>query len=130
MWLRFLPIAACLLTSCATLRTYPGERRGASEVARLRPAVMPARLILIDTIDEHALGWLQDRAELLPGEHSARITIVLRGRDQQIQLTHSLRFRAEAGRDYVVYSETDLSGPRTFIVDDRSGDVVAETPAD
>jgi hypothetical protein len=125
-WLRASFAAVLLLASCATLRTYPGARRDAPDVACLRPAVMPARLILIDAIDDQRLGWLQDRAEILPGEHTARVTVVLRGRDHQTQFTHSLRFRAEAGRDYIVYSETDLSGPRIFILDDRAGSVVAE----
>ena len=124
--LRLLQVAALLLAGCATLRLYPGEPRDSSRIACLRPAIMPARLILIDAVDDLALGWLQDRVELPPGEHTARVTVILRGRERQTQFTHSLRFRAEPGRNYIVYAEPDLYGPRTFILDDQMGSVVAE----
>jgi hypothetical protein len=120
-------LAACLLAGCATLRTYSGAPRDASQIARVLPAVMPSRLILLDAVDGSSLGWLQDRAELLPGTHTARVTAVLRGREQELQFTHELTFMAEPGRDYLVYAELDAYGPRTFILDDRSGRIVAET---
>ena len=119
-------LAALLLASCATLRTYSGAPRDASQTARLRAAVMPSRLILLDAVDGSSLGWLQDRAELLPGAHTARVTAVLRGREHELQFTHELTFTAEPGRDYLVYAELDAYGPRTFILDDRSGRIVAE----
>jgi hypothetical protein len=127
--LRSLPLllAALLLASCATLRAYPGAPRGTAQTACLRPALMPARLILLDAVDGARLGWLHDRAELLPGEHVARVTVILRGRDRELEFTHELRFTAEAGRDYVVYAEPDAYGPRTFILDDQAGRIVAET---
>ena len=118
--------AVLLLAGCATLRTYPGAARGAAQVACLRPAVMPGRLILIDAVDSSALGWLDDRAEILPGEHSARVTVVLRGREGDAQFTHRLTFRAEPGRHYIVYAEPEGRGLRTFIFDDRAGSIVAE----
>ena len=119
-------VAAVLLSGCASLRAYPGSARDSSQIARLRPALMPSRLILLDAVDGQGLGWLHDRAELLPGEHVARVTVVLKGRQRELQFTHELRFTAEAGRDYLVYAEHDLHGPRSFILDDQAGSVVAE----
>ncbi len=126
--LRALPVllAGLLLASCATLRAYPGAPRPASQVACLRPALMPSRLILLDTVDGSALGWLHDRAELLPGEHVARVTVLLKGRERELAFTHELRFTAQPGRDYLVYAEVDAYGPRTFILDDLAGSMVAE----
>jgi hypothetical protein len=120
-------LAAPLLAGCTTLHAYPGAPREASQVASLRPAVMPAQLILLDAVDGEALGWLQDRAELLPGAHTARVTAVLRGRERELEFTHELAFTAEAGREYLVYAELGPYGPRTFILDDRSGRIVAES---
>jgi hypothetical protein len=87
---------------------------------------MPSRLILLDTIDGSALGWRYDRAEILPGEHVARVTVLLKGRERELEFTHELRFTAQAGRNYLVYAEVDAYGPRTFILDDLAGSMVAE----
>lgn len=120
-------VAGLLLAGCATLRVYPGPPRDASQIACLRPALLPSGLILLDAVDGAPLGWLQDRAELLPGTHTATVTVILRGRERELEFTHEIALTTEAGGDYLVYAELGAYGPRTFVLDDRSGSVVAES---
>lgn len=112
---------------CATLRAYPGPARRPDEVARLRPATMNARKILIEEVNGRPLGLLQDRAELLPGIQLVRATLQIESRNGWFEAQHELQFIAEAGHDYVMYADFLPEGPGIWIQDEVAVRVVAES---
>ena len=116
-----------LAGACMTERTYEGASRPAHRVALLRPDVLPARQIQIDSIDGRALGALSDRAELLPGRHEIEATVSLQIGDRRVNGQHTLTFDAVAGHSYVVGADFYLYGPRIWIEDESDADrVVAQ----
>ncbi len=127
-WVRLscLALLACTLVGCSTLRAYDGPARTRAEVARLKPAILPRRQILIQSIDGLELNPLQDRVEMLPGSHVIEIAVTLQSQVEHAFFLHTLEFSAQAGRDYTLLAEVDLYGPRSFIIDEHNGHVVAE----
>jgi len=121
-----IALGCSLLAGCATLQAYEGPARKPSEVARLTPAILPMRQILIQAVDGMSLNALQDRVEMLPGPHIIEVAVTLQSQTRQAFFMHVLRFSAEAGRDYTLLAEVDVYGPRSFILDETSGLVVAE----
>jgi len=127
-WLAVL--AAALSTTvggCATFQAYDGPRLPRSETARLSPAVMPSRQILLQAIDGRALGLIHEHIEMRPGPHEVVAIVQLWGKGRRVAFEHRLRFSASAGARYMLYAEYDLYGPRTFILDEGDGRTVAET---
>jgi hypothetical protein len=111
-------LAAGLAVACGTLRTYPGPSRSESAVATLRPALDWHAEIRIDSVDGRPLGWWRSRAELLPGEHTVRATVFMRGvGGRGAVATHELQLKAQAGHDYEVHGDYHLYGPRIWIYD-------------
>ena len=121
-----IALVCLLLAACSTLQAYEGPARPDPQVARLSPAIMPMRQILIQSFDGQSLGPLHDRVEMLPGMHKLEAIVTLKSRKRQLYFVHTLQFFARPGREYVLYAEFDLYGPRTFIVDQQDGAVVAE----
>jgi hypothetical protein len=123
--LLLLLLVASLSTACGTLRAYSGAPRGPSEVASLRPATVRGHQILIEAVDGQALSLLQDRAELLPGSHRVRATLVLRTESRLATGTHELEFEAEPGRQYRVHGDWYIYGPRIWISEEGREEVLA-----
>jgi len=120
-----LLLLAALSTACGTLRAYSGAPRNPTEVASIRPATVRGHQILIESVDGQALNLLQDRAELLPGSHRVRATLVLRTESRLATGTHELDFEAEPGRAYRVHGDWYIYGPRIWISEDGSEEVLA-----
>ena len=121
-----LPLLLCSLALCAcsTFRAYPGAARDPAEVALLRPATQRGQEISIEVVDGTPLGPLQVRAELLPGPHRIRVTLILHVGRELAAGSHELEFVAEAGREYRAHGDWHIYGPRVWI-SDADGAVVA-----
>ena len=131
-------LALVAAPGCGTLDAYPGPKRAPSELASIRPAVLPDRHIMIDAVDERELGSLQDRARLLPGVREIVASVVIQPRPQRLDGRplkatravigqHRLRFEAKAGHSYVVCADYYLYGPRIWIEDETdAGRIVAQ----
>ncbi len=124
MLLCCLALCCLALCACGTFRAYPGPARDPSEVALLRPATHRGQEISIEAVDGTPLGPLQVRAELLPGPHRVRITLILRVGRELAAGSHELGFVAEAGREYRAHGDWHIYGPRVWI-SDADGAVLA-----
>jgi len=118
-------LLAGLSTACGTLRAYSGAPREWTEVASSRPATLRGHQILIDAIAGKPLNLLQDRAEMLPGPHRVRATLVLRTESRLASGTHELDFEAKPGRQYRVHGDWYLYGPRIWISEEGVDEVLA-----
>lgn len=118
--------AALLLAGCATFQAYEGPRLPRADVAILSPALLPRRQILLQAFDGRRLGLVHERIEMRPGPHEVVTIVQLWSQGRRVAFEHRLRFTAAAGGEYVLYAEYDLYGPRTFILDERSGREIAE----
>jgi len=121
--------ASMLLATCTTLRAYEGPARQLDEVARLTAAPLPSSDIRICEIDGRPAGARYGRIEMRPGIHEVVAEVRLRSKTRELRFTHRLQFSTAAGARYVLYGGVDLYGPHTFIVEERSGRVVAEQAA-
>ena len=123
---RFAPARALLVAvTCLALsvtgclmKAYPGPSRGDEEVATLRPSPgMAGTTILLESVDGRPLRWPQEGAELLPGSHRLRVSLLLRSGLRQRMHRFDLDFEAEGGGEYVIFGELSAHGPRIWVAD-------------
>jgi len=117
-----VPLLSALLTlalACTTFQSYPGERRARSERALIEPAIgLPGTQIFIESVDGRALGWIHERAEVLPGRHSLRASLLLRSGSVQRVHRFGLWFDAQPGARYLIFGELSVHGPRLWLTDE------------
>jgi hypothetical protein len=81
--------------------------------------------VLIEEVDGQRLRVFHKGAEVLPGNHSVRATLVIRGSPPHAIGSHALQFVAEAGHRYKVLGDYHLRGPRIWIQDEHTGQMMA-----
>ncbi len=74
--------------------------------------------IELEAIDGVELSWVHDAAELLPGRHVVRASLVLRGGLSKQVHQFEVPFEAQAGRKYTLLGEQSAHGPRMWIADE------------
>ena len=117
-------VALCAL-GCGTLQAYPGPRRAPVEVALLKPAASNSAHVVLDAVNGHELGLLQDRVEVLPGVAHVRATVILEHGPRKITRSHEFSFEAKPGGEYTLSADWFLYGPRIRVAD-AQGIYVAE----
>ena len=105
-----------LMTSCASMQMYPGERPPRDQVARIQKTTTHfygvyaehLNIVMVDGVRPTA-----DEIEVLPGEHTVRVGLssiqpllafpIIKALRKQVIITPpTLTFRAEASREYRV----------------------------
>lgn len=93
-----LALTCLLISACSTAyHLYGGPRRTSSEVALLK-----VRDVMVHSIDAIELPFGQRDGDfvVLPGEH--KVLMALKAGSMRSTTALAIRFRAEAGRSYVV----------------------------
>ena len=118
-----------LLAGCGAAKIYEGERRDPSEVALVhddrRFYGLVNRNVFVNSIDGVEHRRLAPKIELLPGDHTLGIlfTDYLFGLARWAKSLCFVKFRAEAGHEYKIDSETFNAGDswRIWLVDQQTG---------
>jgi hypothetical protein len=81
--------------------------------------------VVIEEVDGQRLNVFHKGAEVLPGDHSVRATLLLRGSPPHTIGSHALQFVAKAGHRYKVFGDYHIRGPRIWIQDENTGETMA-----
>ena len=121
----FLFTALLLLVGCATKQAYEGPKLPSEGVVLIKPSFGLVTLATIAEVNGKERGFFEERAEVLPGEHTVKIRV---SRDTFFGKTignKTLTFQAKTGHTYKV--DGTISGGDAFawIVDETNNEVVA-----
>jgi hypothetical protein len=119
-------VSLLLLAGCGAAQIYEGERRDPSEVAVIhddrRFYGLANRNVHVVSIDGVTHRRLAPKIELLPGDHALGILFAdyLFGIARWAKNLCFVKFRAEAGREYQIDSETNGDTWRIWLVDQQT----------
>jgi hypothetical protein len=115
---------ALLVAGCGGLiQTYEGPRKPVHDVAIIKTNVgeLTFDTVWIDLVDGKNLVRAYSEIEVLPDRHSVRVQLS----SGFIKASGIVAFEANAGRTYHAMGTILRSGPRAWIEDNSTGEIVA-----
>ncbi len=119
--------AVVLVTGCATMQTYEGPKLRRDEVAVIKSETLGTILdtAYIGEIDGKDIGFMQTKAEVLPGDHTVKVIVTTGLGYQQYIGNKTLYLSAEAGRTYKVHGKIRRGDTWAWITDEKTEEIVA-----
>jgi hypothetical protein len=111
-------MCALLFSGCTTTKAYPGDARPSSELALLR-----GYGVTMQTVNAVQVGITSGAVKILPGPNEVKLTINASnfnspGIDDYV---YTLKFNAEAGKEYVITSQRGIGRVCAWLVNPLTG---------
>lgn len=123
----FVFVLAVSTSGCGTMQSYEGPKRAPDEIAVIKSNIYQSftTTAYVGEIDGTDLSSVQDKAEVLPGEHAVKIYVTRGLGGQQYISSKTLKLKAQAGHTYRVNGTIRDGDAYAWITDEKGGYIVS-----